>query len=278
MKVEGYTDPADRQRSRQEPKQILTVPEIHIDATEAVAPLAAALTSVHDYREDTIHTVGKGEVARAVQAVGSGIKASVEIFDTPHSNRVMARWIVRRGMQSLFPEAAKAIDWANPRFDARVEITSEAATALRESSEKLVNAYVENSELVFEEENPYKVGPILVNPKKAKKYHDAVHSAYDLNEFEREIALAIDETGYVWARNPSNGGFFFSIPLLDPGEPCNFIPTFSFGNRVWSLLSILRVDICFRRMLCASYSISATRRGSEKSWFASSPRANGTTT
>jgi type III restriction enzyme len=134
VKVEGYSDSRDRERSRQEPKQVVTVPEIHIDATEAVAPLAAALTFVHDYRNDIVHTIGKGEVVRAVQAVGSGDKASVETLDTPHSNRVMARWIVRRGMQSLFPEAAKAIDWADPRFDARVEITSPlrpAATATR---------------------------------------------------------------------------------------------------------------------------------------------------
>lgn len=224
VNVEGYSDPGDRQRSRQEPKQALTVPEIHIDASEAVAPLATALSFVHDYRQDVVHTVGKGEIVRAVQAVGSGVKASIETLDTPHSNRVMARWIVRRGIQSLFPEAVKAIDWSDPRFDARVEITSSAAAALRESSEKLVNAYIENSELVFEEENPYKVGPVLTNPKKAKKYKNALHAAYDLNEFEHEIASAIDDTGFAWARNPSNGGF--SIPLLDAGGTQRFYPDF----------------------------------------------------
>jgi len=160
----------------------------------------------------------------AIQEVGSGIKAAVETLDTPHSNRVMARWIVRRGMQSLFPEAAKAIDWADPRFDARVEITSAAATLLREAAEKLADAYVENSQLVFEEENPYTVGPVLVNPKKARKYNNALHAAYDLNDFEEEIAYAIDDTGLRWTRNPSNGGY--SIPLLDKGDTRHFFPDF----------------------------------------------------
>jgi len=224
VRVEGYSDPGDRQRSRQEPKDTPSVPEIHIDASEAVTPLSTALAAVHDYRNDTIHTAGKGEVVRATQAIGSGDKATVQILDTPHSNRVMARWLVRRGMQGLFPEAAKAVDWADPRFDARVEITSTAAVALREAAEKLVDAYIEHSELVFEEENPYKVGPVLVNPKKAKPFKNALHAAYDLNGFEHEIAEAIDETGIPWARNPSNGGY--SIPLLDKGDTRRFYPDF----------------------------------------------------
>jgi type III restriction enzyme len=224
VRVEGYSDPGDRQRSRQEPKETPTIPEIHIDAGEAVIPLAVVLKLVHDYRNKPVETVGKGEVVRATQTVGTGDKAFVQTLDTPHSNRVMARWLMRRGMQSLFPEAAKAVDWADPRFDARVEITSTAAVSLREAAEKLVDAYIEHSELVFEEENPYKVGPVLVNPKKAKPYKNALHASYDLNGFEEEIADAIDDTALTWARNPSNGGY--SIPLLDKGDTRNFFPDF----------------------------------------------------
>lgn len=224
VKVEGYSEPGDRQRSRLEPKKSLYVPEIHIDASEAVDPLQSALDSIHDYRNDGTHTVGKGEVIQATQAIGTGAKATVKTMDMPHSNRVTARWIVRRGMQSLLPEAAKAIDWADGRFDARVEITSTAATALRDAADNLVDAYICNSELVFEEENPYAVGSVLVNPKKAKKFTNALHARYDLNALEQPIAEAIDETGLDWARNPSNGGF--RIPLLDKGDTLWFYPDF----------------------------------------------------
>jgi type III restriction enzyme len=245
VKVEGYTDPADRQRSRLEPKEIRTVPEIHIDASEAIKPLAEALSQVSDYRLDTVNTRGKGEVVRAVQAVGSGEKPIVETLDTPHSNRVMARWVVRRHMLSLFPEAAKAIDWADGRFDARIEITSTAAKALREAAEKLVDAYLASSDLVFEQENPYQVGPVLVNPKKAKKYANALHSSYDLNTKEHVVASAIDEACDVWVRNPSNGGF--SIPLLDKGGTHRFFPDFL----VWKDDLIFAIDpkgdICLPR-------------------------------
>jgi type III restriction enzyme len=127
-------------------------------------------------------------------------------------------------MQSLYPEAAKAIDWADGRFDAFIEITSPAAAALRGDAEKLALAYVENSELVFEEENPFTVGPVLVNPAKAKPYQNALHGAYDLNPLEHQIAEVLDATGFDWARNPVNGGF--AIPLLDIGDKRRFFPDF----------------------------------------------------
>ena len=224
VKVEGFSDPKDRQRARNDAKKARTVPEIHIDATEALTPLTERLAEVHDYRPDKVNTAGKGEMVRAVQEIGTGQKATVQPVETPHSNRVTARWIVRRGMQSLYPEAAKAIDWADPRFDAFIEITSPAAATLRQDAERLALAYVENSELVFEEENPFTVGPVLVNPAKAKPYQNALHASYDLNPLEHEIAAAIDATGLDWARNPVNGGF--AIPLLDIGDKRRFFPDF----------------------------------------------------
>ncbi len=212
------------QRSRQEPKQTRRVPEIHIDASEAVDPLQAPLRAMHDYTKETTHTVGRGELLRALLAIGSGSKPTVETIDIPHSNRVTARWIVRRNMQSLFLEAAKAIDWADGRFDARVEITSVAATALRETAEKLVDAYVGNSELVFEQANLYSVAAVQINPRKAKRFKHALHDSYDLNTLEEPIADAIDDTGLPWVRNPSNGGY--RIPLLDKGDSLWFYPDF----------------------------------------------------
>lgn len=236
VKIEGYTDPKERQRARQEPKKDLTVPEIHIDADAAMESLASALKGLNDYRTDAVNTVGVGEVVRAVQTVGTGVRGAVEVLDTPHSNRVTARWIVRREMMALHPEAAKAVDWADGRFDARVEITSNAASVLRSAADDLVDIYLSNSELVFEEENPYAVGPVHANPAKAKPYKNALHNTYELNGLEREIAEAIDETGLDWTRNPENGGY--SIPLLDKGNTRRFFPDFL----VWKDGVIFAID------------------------------------
>lgn len=236
VKIEGYTDPKERQRARQEPKNALSVPEIHIDADAAMESLASALKGLNDYRTDVVNTVGAGEVVRAVQGVGTGERAAVEVLDTPHSNRVTARWIVRREMMALHPEAAKAVDWADGRFDARVEITSNAASVLRSAADDLVDIYLSNSELVFEEDNPYSVGPVHANPAKAKPYKNALHDTYELNGLEREIAEAIDETGLDWTRNPENGGY--SIPLLDKGNTRRFFPDFL----VWKDGVIFAID------------------------------------
>ena len=224
VKVEGYSDAKDRQRAHQTPKKVLTVPEIHLDVAEAEEPLDQAIADLHDYRADTTNTVGKGEVQRAVQAIGAGSKATVLVLDTPHSNRVMARWIMRREILGLFPLTAGAINWADPRFNARVEITSKAAATLRGDAENLVDIYLANSGLVFEEENPYAVGPVLVNPAKAAPFKNALHACYDLNGLELAVAEAIDDTGLDWARNPVNGGY--SIPLLDKGDTRRFFPDF----------------------------------------------------
>ncbi|WP_257461158.1 DEAD/DEAH box helicase family protein [Archangium lipolyticum] len=224
VRVEGYSDPKERQRVRHEPKKVLTVPSIHIDASEAVQPLTQAVKNLHDYRKDPENTVGQGEVYKAVQPIGTGTKAEVQTQSTPHSHRVMARWIVRREMLGLYPEVVKAIEWSKGVFDARVEITSKAAAALRSEAEKLVDTYLSNSALVFEEENPYTVGPLLVNPAKAKPFTNALHDTYDLSPLEYSVAEAIDETGLDWARNPSPGGY--SIPLLHKGDTHRFFPDF----------------------------------------------------
>ena len=59
--------------------------------------------------------------------------------------------------------------------------------------------YLDNSELVFEEENLYTVGPVLVKiPAKAKHFTNALHDSYDeqdLKDLEYDVAEALDETG-----------------------------------------------------------------------------------
>lgn len=222
--IEGYSDPKDRQRAKCSPKKVMTVPEIHIDASPAVDPLFETVDDLMDFRPDTINTAGKGEIQRVVQEIGVAAKGGVETIELAHSNRVTARWIMRREILALYPEVAKAIDWANGKFNAMVEITSPAAPILRTAAETLVDIYLENSDLTFEAGNPYTASDILVNPAKAKTYVNALHDRYDLGPFEEPFAEAIDATGLDWCRNPVNGGF--RIPLLDKGETRNFFPDF----------------------------------------------------
>jgi type III restriction enzyme len=224
VKVEGFADRRDRERSRLEPKKSLQVPSVHIDAEEAEKPVAQAVAAVIDFRQPTDDVIGKGEVVKAIQTIGRGDKATVTKGNTPHSNRVMARWILRREIMTLYPEVAAAVDWSEGKFNAAVEITSAAAGQLRRDADSIVDKYLENSDLSTEDGNPFTVGPVSVNPAKAKHYQNALHVAYDLNALEQEIAEEIDLTGHDWCRNPVNGGF--SIPLLDKGDTRRFFPDF----------------------------------------------------
>ena len=224
VEVRGYEDSRDRQRATQQPKMMLQVPEIHIDAADAEEAMASVMDEVHDYRRDDVNTVGAGDAIVVRQTVGGGGQGTVQELVSPHSNRVMARWVVRREMRTLFPRSVAAVEWDDHRFDARVEITSAAAAALRDDAEKLVDAYLEGSSLVFEEGNPYTVGALHVNPAKAKPFTNALHDSYDLNGLEQPVAEALDATGYSWARNPSQSGY--SIPMLDKGDTQRFFPDF----------------------------------------------------
>src|SRR5690606_4033630 len=88
VKLDGYSDGRDRRRARLEPRQVLTVPEIHIDADEAVVPLADAIATIHDYTAESPNVHGAGELTRAVQNVGDGSKPEIQTVQKDHSNRV----------------------------------------------------------------------------------------------------------------------------------------------------------------------------------------------
>lgn len=238
VRLDSYTSSGEHSRMRKELKNDLTVPEIHIDADAAVQPLQDEINLIMDYRNDQSgNVIGKGNLEKAVQQIGDGSAPEIIREERPHSNPVMARWILRRGVQILYPEVAKTIDWANGKFDARVELTSLAAANLREKAEKLVDVYLENCELTYEEDNLFHFGPVLVNPARYHQYTNALHDGYgDLNDLESRFATAIDATGLKWVRNPANGGF--SIPLLDKGDTHSFFPDFL----VWKDSLIFAID------------------------------------
>ena len=225
VKLDGFSDPKDRKRARLEPKLTITVPEIHIDSEAAVEPLEEVVAKIPDYSGDNKNVVGPGELTKARQRVGDGSAAELTTEKREHSNRVVARWVVRRAMQAAYPEAMKTVDWADPRFEVLVEVTSVAASDLRDRAEALVDTFLDNAGLTFEDSNPYKVSPILTKPEAVEPFVNAGHEGYsDLKGSEPDCARAIDALGYTWVRNPSNGGY--SLPLLEKGSSRRFYPDF----------------------------------------------------
>lgn len=224
--LDTYIDSGSGSSRIQEPvKEVRTVPQTHIDASDAIMPLERIIRSVHDYRTDTVNTVGQGIRSEIVQKVAAD--ESFEIMNTvlPQTNRVTARWVIDREIQKLYPRARGVCLLDDPKFDAKVQFTSPAYQALREAGENIVDTYLENSILVSDRENLYEVGSIMINPNNTVEFNNALHSRYSgLNSLELSFARAIDELGYTWVKNPSNGGY--SIPLLMKGTKRNFYPDF----------------------------------------------------
>jgi type III restriction enzyme len=224
-KLTAYVGKGGRAGTRLEPKESRTLPSVHADSEEAIEPIAEAVAALRDYRRDDVYTVGEGCRVRAVQAIGSGTAPVIKEERTEHSNPVLARFVLRRALQAQHPKAANVINWADSKFDARIEINSLAAQELRRAADEIVGLYLDHTRLVCEEDNPHEVGPALVRSENMVPFQNAAHEGYsDLNPDEEAVAYALDKTGHVWARNPSPGGF--SIPLLDRGKTRNFFPDF----------------------------------------------------
>lgn len=224
VQVLGFEDGRAHKKARQEPKKLLTVPQIHIHADDSEGPIDDIVSRLPDFRKGGDLTEGKGIVHRASKKVGDDAAADVITLDLPHSNRVTTRWLAARQMRGQFPAAVAAVNWADHRFDARVEITSHAADVYQRAGAELVDAFLDNSRLIFEESNLYKVSAVDAIPGKSIPFKNAAHDAYTLNTEEAPIAQAIDARGYDWVRNPENGGFY--IPLLEKGDTYRFFPDF----------------------------------------------------
>jgi type III restriction enzyme len=221
----------------QEPvKSVKLIPQVHIDASDAITPIEKILSSIHDYRKDQINTIGQGVRAETVQKVASNEKTEIVTTLLPQTNKVTARWILDREIQKQYPRARGLCLLTDPRLDARTQFTSPAHNVLKDTGNKIVDVYLNNSLLVSDQENLYEIGPVMINPESVQYFENAVHQKYSgLNNLELEFARAIDNEGYPWARNPSNGGYF--IPLLNKGSNRSFFPDFLVwkGDKVYAL-------------------------------------------
>lgn len=215
-----------------------SVPTASINSAAAIEPIKEVVRKIINFTGNTEDTVGKGGRIKVLQTIGTGEDQREEWIEVEHSNRVTARWVFLRELQKKHPKAARLCDIEHPKFDALVEYNSAAADLLRESADKVTEAYVQHSAIVQNAlDHPYVVEGIPVDEGDFTKFSSAIHEGYsDLNDLELEFAHAIDKTKRVWCRNPVHGGF--SIPLLDRGKTRNFHPDFL----VWTNGHVIAID------------------------------------
>jgi type III restriction enzyme len=224
-------------KSMLDPKKKVELPEPSIDSINAIAPIRKVINSIQDYRKDAINTIGKGVTIQVLQTIGNTDAETHDWVEVEHSNKVTARWIFCREVQKSYGKALNLCDIEDVKFDALIEYNSRAAEHMRESANKVVSAYLDNSIVIQNFANPIEVPPINVDLSKLVKFKNSLHDGYsDLNSFEREFAIALDRSKKLWFRNPPRG--LYEIPILSKGSTKNFNPDFV----VWGEKSVILVD------------------------------------
>ena len=233
------------ERYREAPSRQRLVPTTSIYSGPAREPIGRVVDRMMDFRSGGENTIGQGSRMQVLQEIGVAGSATYDWIDVEHSNRVTARAIFRRELQRLFPGGLRRaggpvnlVDMELSKFDALIEINSRAAHHVREIAGDVVTTYIEHSRLLQNDDDPpYAVGPIALNPADAVPFNNALHAHYSgLNDLEIDIARAIDRTQRVWCRNPEGSGYF--IPLLDRGSTATFWPDFL----VWVDRTVVAID------------------------------------
>ncbi|CAN7460741.1 DEAD/DEAH box helicase family protein [Bosea sp. LjRoot237] len=227
------------------PDPARTVPTIGIHSVHAKEPIDQIVSTMLDFRDGGANTIGQGSRMLLLQEIGVGVEANYEWIDVEHSNRVTARSIFRRELQRLYSGALRRaggpinlVDIELPKFDALIELTSQAADHVRKIAHQVVDAYISHSRIFQNDfDPPYAVGPVLVDNASAETFSRALHHSYSgFNDLELRFARALDKTQRAWVRNPKGGGFH--IPLLSLGGTTTFWPDFL----VWVDKTVVAID------------------------------------
>lgn len=199
--------------------------QVHADAGDAVGAIAQLVAQFPTFKEGDIDTQGDAhsrtetvDISDLAKEIGHDWTAS------GHANRVRLRWLVSNAIRGRSRAALAVVDLKASKFDVRVEAGSNAAGAADVLARDIVSTYYQLTSLVYESELQFTFSTMRV-PKKAQAFENGLYPRYTgLNKFEASFAATLDEAGYTWHRNPSNGGF--RIPLLSEGDSASFSPDF----------------------------------------------------
>jgi type III restriction enzyme len=210
------------------PKDGIEVDLCHINANavaacERIAKLIAEFPTFSEGGVDAI-----GEAHSATELVDLTKLASepgqTNWVAAGNTNPVRLRWFVNTALRARSSRALANSDFNNKKFDVRVQVQSNAHKLAEKLAGEIVDSYFDLTELVYESFEPFKFGAMRV-PKNAVVFENALYDRYpSMNKFELPFAQALDATGLLWHRNPSNGGFH--IPLLTDGDTASFFPDF----------------------------------------------------
>ena len=224
-------------RSNLSPKEERSLPDMPIISDDAKKEIDKIMGSLIDYRSDVLNTVGVGRSYKVKSEIGSGVSGIIREDELTRSNEVTARWVLKRELDKYAKRASALCDISDPKLDAKVDYSSNAAKNIRETAVKIADAYYEHSYVVANSDDCEKVGNIKVDKAKLIRFDNALFEGFSsLNDFEKKFAVQLDKNALVWMKNPDTG--FFEIPLLDKESSKNFNPDFI----IWKNKELILVD------------------------------------
>jgi type III restriction enzyme len=219
------TDPGTEKRVEMRPLKDVSVPEIALTATGAIPKIEELVSSLPDFRLDTVNTDGSGARQLVHHEVGNKHVDSGEWETIGNAARVSARWACQREVKREKSRALGYLDLSNSKFDATVGVGSNAYKIVTTMGHDVVESYLNNAKLSVSKSNPFTPGPVLVRPSESVEFNNSLHASYSgLNDLEHDAAAALDSTGHTWARNPVGSGYGIELPSL--GATAMFFPDF----------------------------------------------------
>lgn len=223
------------------PKDDVDAPLCHVnvDATEACAKIAEIISEFPVFKEGDENTVAQARAASEIldlKKLEGAAGQDPQWVAKGHTNPVRLRWLASLALKARSNRAYAVTDLKDHKFDVRVQLQSTANKLADSVATKIVEAYFQHADLVYETVHPFEFGPIRVQ-KTAQAFDHALYERYSgLNKLELSCAQALDKTKNTWHRNPTSGGF--SIPLLTEGDTGSFYPDFI----VWKGKQIYCID------------------------------------
>ena len=223
-----------------QPKEDTSV-ELHhifVDSEAARERIIEIIDDFPAFTEGDVNTLGDAHTTTQVVNLQELQKEAGEVEWKPdgRTNPVRLRWLINTAIKARSSRALAVVELKDPKFNVLVQVQSKADKLTEKLAREVVEAFYQNSDLVYESSKPFKFGTLRV-PKNAPSFTNGLYERYTgFNKFELIFANALDVAGHVWHRNPSNGGFYIS--LLSEGDTSSFYPDFI----VWKKGNIFCLD------------------------------------
>lgn len=213
----------------------LTLPNRTLKAPNMTAAVKIIRAAAHTWPDDELDAPGKGRLT--VLSLAKEEQEREEYLDVVRSARTNNAVFLRRYIQQRNRACLHAIhpDTFNGGGYSQLScLGSTAQTELRSVGDRVVDHYEAGVEYEGDpdpERATWTVSEHQPRGREMVPYKHAAHAEYgaaDMNQLEREFAVALDATGIgVWVRNPATPSVGFGIPLpAKVGDSSRFYPDF----------------------------------------------------